>query len=1007
MISDLCEQTQTLPVVSIDQTDAANIAGDMPMIRPVRPWLQLTPLLALLISPLSCASSASDEVVFTPEVQRVYLPGDADAQIENPLVGDYDNFVNLADEQRTPEETQTIQSRVAFFDASHNAMAGNHHDAEVEYRRAMEMQPDSVVIPSALATNLLAMGRAEEAVALLEQTVAEHPEDATAWEELARARTQSGDNAGVIEALGHVAELRPRDASSRLAMSMAQAEAGDLNVALATLHEVREMPPDMRRFSPQDFFIVLTLADVAEEMSPDDAIFWYQKIIEARPEFLLTYSRLALLYQRQGNRDEAISVYRQAILRDPTNAGLHRGLITLFGPDHTDELIEWWSQLAREFPNDVEIQISYAGVLSGSDHNDDAIQSLMDLAERLPDSFEVNLTVGSLLQLNGQDEEAIPHLQRAVEINPDPNATEPIELLITSLARVGRLDEAQDLIESHFDEAERARHLILLARGRIRTQEYDKAEETFREAIALDPAQPRYHRDLMAFLADRDEDAKGLEAVMDSIETHGLIVREPTHTSHQFLWVNEFSNAIDDSNRDRLTDVITRAADADGSSSAMRTLGLYQSEFGDPSLANEAMLRAWDIDNAEPNRIRVIRFMLQEGDEEMARNLVTSAAEASPDSTRYIVWSGVMDWLEGNAEAASAEWNRAFAAPDYLPATMGTLRNLKTDDQEDAGLALSLALLRNRGKLFESIGRETVSYYGFIGLFADAIGDRFDDVESALLGAIGDEPTKEDYAIMGEFYLSQDRIDQAQEALLASMRIDPTDTEWTGGLSEIAGEHEAFGVAETVLSEAIRLNPGSEDLHYFLGFTYDEASRIGDAERELRRAIEIDPQNYLAINHLSYMFTVENINLDEALELAERAVELSDQDAMAGELNNNGFIVDTLGWAHYRLGDYDQAVRWLREAITRAEQGNIQDGVFYDHLGDALKADGQTEEALEAWDQAFQLFERRSEFDDLLAVGEKILEIQPERADIIDLMQQVRQTIESQNQPSMELLQDY
>jgi tetratricopeptide (TPR) repeat protein len=113
---------------------------------------------------------------------------------------------------------------------------------------------------------------------------------------------------------------------------------------------------------------------------------------------------------------------------------------------------------------------------------------------------------------------------------------------------------------------------------------------------------------------------------------------------------------------------------------------------------------------------------------------------------------------------------------------------------------------------------------------------------------------------------------------------------------------EAVETAEKLLAR----QQDNDNYLMIAGEYYYEAGRIEDAERVLRRAIEIDPTNAEAYNALGYFFAEAGIKLDEALELVTKALELSP---------NAGHIVDSLGWVHFMQGRYDEAVRDLERAV--------------------------------------------------------------------------------------------
>ena len=93
------------------------------------------------------------------------------------------------------------------------------------------------------------------------------------------------------------------------------------------------------------------------------------------------------------------------------------------------------------------------------------------------------------------------------------------------------------------------------------------------------------------------------------------------------------------------------------------------------------------------------------------------------------------------------------------------------------------------------------------------------------------------------------------------------------------------------------------------------------------------------LNYLGYSWVDQNTNLDEAFKMLQRAVEQRPTD---------GYIVDSLGWAHYRLGHYDEAVRLLERAVELKPS----DPVINDHLGDAYWRVGRKLEASFQWNHA-------------------------------------------------------
>lgn len=127
-----------------------------------------------------------------------------------------------------------------------------------------------------------------------------------------------------------------------------------------------------------------------------------------------------------------------------------------------------------------------------------------------------------------------------------------------------------------------------------------------------------------------------------------------------------------------------------------------------------------------------------------------------------------------------------------------------------------------------------------------------------------------------------------------------------------------------------------------LGTVLLEENDVEGALSAYERMLELEPDSVQALNFIAYTLADNDIDTPRAVELAERAVELEPE---------SGMIHDTLGWAYYRAGRFDDAVREIGKAVTQGEL----DPVVLEHLGDALAADGRLEDAVVAWQQALSL----------------------------------------------------
>ncbi|MDW8469479.1 MAG: tetratricopeptide repeat protein [Burkholderiales bacterium] len=156
-------------------------------------------------------------------------------------------------------------------------------------------------------------------------------------------------------------------------------------------------------------------------------------------------------------------------------------------------------------------------------------------------------------------------------------------------------------------------------------------------------------------------------------------------------------------------------------------------------------------------------------------------------------------------------------------------------------------------------------------------------------------------------------------------------------LREARRHQEAFDL----LAEALAREPDQPDLLYDQALTAEKLDRLDVLESNLKRLIQLRPDHAHAYNALGYTLADRNLRLAEAKKLIEKALELAPEDA---------YILDSMGWVLYRLGDLKGAVRYLRQAWEGRPDGEI--GA---HLGEVLWVLGEREEARRIWREAEKL----------------------------------------------------
>jgi tetratricopeptide (TPR) repeat protein len=166
-------------------------------------------------------------------------------------------------------------------------------------------------------------------------------------------------------------------------------------------------------------------------------------------------------------------------------------------------------------------------------------------------------------------------------------------------------------------------------------------------------------------------------------------------------------------------------------------------------------------------------------------------------------------------------------------------------------------------------------------------------------------------------------------------------------LADIERSHEDYAKASETYGAALARIGGELPAHdwsilFSRGIAEERSGAWKQAETDLRKALSLRPNEPSVLNYLGYSLVDRNERLPEALKLIKEAVDLRPTD---------GFIVDSLGWAYFRLGDYKNA----QTTLERAVELEPSDAEINNHLGDAYWQGGRREEARLQWRRALDM----------------------------------------------------
>jgi tetratricopeptide (TPR) repeat protein len=206
-----------------------------------------------------------------------------------------------------------------------------------------------------------------------------------------------------------------------------------------------------------------------------------------------------------------------------------------------------------------------------------------------------------------------------------------------------------------------------------------------------------------------------------------------------------------------------------------------------------------------------------------------------------------------------------------------------------------------------------------------------------------------------------DRGDEAIKILKTVAAEDPKDIEAVMALGNIERGRKKFADCVQTYSQGLDALPAPNEksnwvYYYYRGICEERSKQWSKAEVDMRKALALMPEQAHVLNYLGYSWIDQGVNLDEAMKMIKRAVDQRPDD---------GYIVDSLGWAYYRIGNFEDAVKNLERAIDLKPE----DPTINDHLGDAYWQIGRTLEAKFQWAHARDL---KPEPEDLPKIEAKI-----------------------------------
>jgi len=182
-----------------------------------------------------------------------------------------------------------------------------------------------------------------------------------------------------------------------------------------------------------------------------------------------------------------------------------------------------------------------------------------------------------------------------------------------------------------------------------------------------------------------------------------------------------------------------------------------------------------------------------------------------------------------------------------------------------------------------------------------------------------------------------------------------------------ASDHFLRAIEITEVKSKKKVAPAN--YYFYSGMALEKIDKFPEAEKQLKRTIEIDPYNPTYLNYLGYMYSLRNMNLPEANMLVLRALE--------DDPENEAYL-DTFGWIQYKLGNYREALEQLTVAASFAQKKAYVDPVIYFHLAEVHLKMNNRVTAIEYYQKARNDIAKASEPMDAVYIEAQIKKLESE-----------------------------
>lgn len=741
-----------------------------------------------------------------------------------------------------------------------------------------------------------------------------------------------------------------------------------------------------------------------------------RNVLKIDPKDVEAYFLYAQVEEKEKNWRNAVAGYQQVVELNPEHERallkLGKYYLEVRALDMVDEVT---NRIVAKLPGHVGARALKIAAMAVSGQMQEATVKAEQLIAEAPTEVDAVLLLASIYIAQQRIPQALPVLQRGLEAHPDH--LELLDALAMTYARQGRVAEAEVNLRRIVSlEPKILDHRLRLVALFDQQRAYDKAETVLREAIQVDPdsedrrlAMAEYiakrrgfsdaevslreaHKDLphapkiqfaLGNLYEATQRPEQARATYESIRSDFKGKPEGLEAQAKLAaldWAAGKQEAAEREIQEILKDN-PRSADA------LLLRGKIALQRGNGKDATQDF-RSVLKDQPEGADIHLLlgRAYLMTGETVLARESLEKAASLKPVLTDAQVLLASLDASGGKLKEARQRLEPLIARDPGNVTLLGMLFQLQMQEKEWEGTRDTLARLRTAGAdrmkadLAEgqvaaaqrqwdkaesayrrALAQQPQAAEPLLALVQLGVQrGQIQQVQGTLEGLVREQPAHPYAAgLLAEVLLMKGDVGAAVPQLEAATKLNPKWTTPWVHLARLAYAKQQTDEGDAMLRKALEASPDNEQLRLMLATSLESRDRVDEAIGEYEAVLKRHPKSLLAANNLAATL-IDRKGDPESL---QRALALSrDFETRAP----NPYLLDTLGWAHLKLGHHQDALRLVKQAMATAPDHpvlNYHLGVIYAQSGDKQGAKTHLTQAL----QAKQMFPWTKEAQALLA----------------------------------------